>query len=349
MPRLTEPVLYTRLEAALPPGSTIQSVANTTRPILATVPSVGQFRIYLWTLTRDRSRAGSRPRDEFKIQLILPGQQSGSSANFDFTPPHVTVILGFSPEFGVFGAWEPQLHPNFRYSKGCYIKEWQLEEARDTGWAVSPARALRRSTPEVRVAFSPGNLGAYLTAARDAESQSLSQGPREAFFLARTPNLTIPAPPSSQTQLPAYTARVRRRIAATRVSRDPRFSGLVGLQYGHACAVCGCQLGIVEGAHIIPVREAGSTDDIWNGIALCPNHHRLFDANLLLIRPGLEIEFDDVRLTNLRRSGLAGGEAQWIDPHRGQSIQTPAFFNIDATATASMVNALATRQARIGA
>lgn len=77
MPRLTEPVLYTRLEAALPTGSTIQSAANLIRPLLATVPGIVQFRIYLWTLTRDRSQSGSRPRDEFKIQFILPGQQSG--------------------------------------------------------------------------------------------------------------------------------------------------------------------------------------------------------------------------------------------------------------------------------
>lgn len=343
MPRLSERVLYERLEAALPAGSTIQSAVNTTRPMLATLPGVGQFRIYMRTLTRDRSTAGSRPRDEFKIQLILPGQRKRTNANFDFTPPHVTVLLGFSPELGVFAGWEPRLHPNFRYSKGCYIKEWQLAEARDTGWSVSPARVLRRSSPEVRVAFSPGNMGAYLEAARDAEAAGLSQAPREAFFLSRTPNLGLPVPPANQAQLPRYTARARHRIATTRVSRDPRFAGLVSLQYGNACAVCGGQLGIVEGAHIIPVREAGSTDDIWNGIALCPCHHRLFDANILLVRPNLEIEIDDVRLTNLRQSGLAGGEAQWIDPHRGQSINPPTFFNVDVAGTASMVAALTRR------
>ena len=74
---------------------------------------------------------------------------------------------------------------------------------------------------------------------------------------------------------PARAAR-RRRVAAERLSRDARFAKVVSQAYGGRCCFCGFGAGIVDAAHIKPVGDGGP-DDVRNGIALCPTHHRLFD------------------------------------------------------------------------
>lgn len=55
--------------------------------------------------------------------------------------------------------------------------------------------------------------------------------------------------------------------------------------YGNECAMCGLGLNLLEGAHILPVEAPGATDEIWNGIALCRNHHSAFDNHLIWIDP----------------------------------------------------------------
>lgn len=109
MPALSTAVLYTKLQAALPSGTATHSQPNETRPALVDVPGVGLVRAYLWTVTRDLSAPGARPPDEFKIQLILPDQARGARGTLDLSAP-LTVLLGYSPDFGVFVAWEARLH-----------------------------------------------------------------------------------------------------------------------------------------------------------------------------------------------------------------------------------------------
>jgi hypothetical protein len=46
-----------------------------------------------------------------------------------------------------------------------------------------------------------------------------------------------------------------------------------------ACVVCGYAR-IVEAAHVLP-RAAGYPKEDWNMMALCPNHHRLYDGDRL--------------------------------------------------------------------
>ena len=41
--------------------------------------------------------------------------------------------------------------------------------------------------------------------------------------------------------------------------------------------MCGIQLGLIDAAHIIPHSNEKGTDDLDNGISLCPLHHRAYD------------------------------------------------------------------------
>lgn len=73
--------------------------------------------------------------------------------------------------------------------------------------------------------------------------------------------------------------RLRREV--TQPIRDRRFAEAVKRTYNYQCALCSYQLGLVEAAHIDPVADPESTDDVQNGIALCPLHHTAYDAGII--------------------------------------------------------------------
>ncbi len=83
--------------------------------------------------------------------------------------------------------------------------------------------------------------------------------------------------------------------------RDPKFSKSVLDAYEHKCAICSISLGIVEASHIIPHNEDDSNNSVRNGIALCPNHHRLYDnLKLFFIDKKGKIKINQPIVTFLR-------------------------------------------------
>ena len=75
----------------------------------------------------------------------------------------------------------------------------------------------------------------------------------------------------------------RTRIAVSRLVRRAAFGKDVCDAYENRCAMCGISLGLLEGAHIYPASAPGSSDKVWNGLALCRNHHRLFDRHRIWV------------------------------------------------------------------
>jgi len=98
-------------------------------------------------------------------------------------------------------------------------------------------------------------------------------------------NVQIAVVGAGLTDHPSAAAAGRARQAATRLIRDAKFGKDVVEAYGKKCAMCGLNLGLVSGAHILPVSAPGSTDTISNGVALCDNHHRAFDGHKIWVHP----------------------------------------------------------------
>jgi len=68
-------------------------------------------------------------------------------------------------------------------------------------------------------------------------------------------------------------------------SGQQRFKFQVFKRYGPTCAVCELTVpGLLDAAHIRPKQAEGS-DDPRNGLVLCANHHRAFDAGLFAVNP----------------------------------------------------------------
>ena len=85
------------------------------------------------------------------------------------------------------------------------------------------------------------------------------------------------------------------------------FSERVLDAYRHRCAVCGVQLRLLDGAHILPVAEPDSTDETANGVALCALHHRAYDRGLITFGPDYRVHMHDARVAELRQAELDGG------------------------------------------
>jgi putative restriction endonuclease len=323
MPALSDIRLRQLILSSLP-GSREIGAGTSTKPILLEVPSLGAIRIYLWTTTPDRSAVG-RPAGEHKAQIILPGTGRGCRQHL-LTGDITTALLGYSPVFGIFSAWQAEKHQNSGYSKNLQFQEELLVNAVAFGWAVGVPR-LTDAGPEVRVAFHPVHLEHYLRVLRDADAQSLNGEARRTFFVINRPP-RVPDPVEVVGETPAQ--QERRRVMTARLQRDSAFSRNVAVQYGGSCAVCAVQLSVTEGAHIIPVHDNRSTDDVWNGICLCANHHRLYDNRILRITQDAVIQQNVDEVNVLRELGLLAGHETIVAPFLGRTLRLPNFYHINA-------------------
>ena len=162
-------------------------------------------------------------------------------------------------------AWSPQKRAGLLTRWSAFVRLETLRQASTTGWAEA-ANADGEKVVCFHVALLP------------------------LFFEIHRENLTIPAG--------AITAMLdvaevssgedgvgRARKATTALVRDGRFGRKVVAAYDGLCAMCGLNLGLVEGAHIYPVAAPGSPDNEWNGLALCGNHHIAFDSHRIWVDP----------------------------------------------------------------
>lgn len=104
------------------------------------------------------------------------------------------------------------------------------------------------------------------------------------------PDLALAARSSGLVGPDDENTRERMRRLVTSYVRDARFGRAVRDAYGSKCAFCGVGLGLTAGAHIYPVSAPNSPDEIWNGIALCHNHHSAFDQHRIWVNSDFSIQ-----------------------------------------------------------
>lgn len=72
---------------------------------------------------------------------------------------------------------------------------------------------------------------------------------------------------------------------------QPRFRASIMRAYGTRCAICTLRHGeLLDAAHITPDSRGGGEPVTSNGLALCKIHHSAYDANIIGVRPDLEVE-----------------------------------------------------------
>ena len=117
------------------------------------------------------------------------------------------------------------------------------------------------------------------------------------------------------------TAQDRARIATSRLVRDEKFRVAVVSAYDARCAMCDLDLDLVVAAHILPVKASGSMDIVPNGVALCENHHRLFDSHRVCISPdSFRIHLHPILATRARQDDVSRQFVEALNP----VLRTPA-------------------------
>lgn len=164
-----------------------------------------------------------------------------------------------------------------------------------------------RVSGDVVVAFQPQLLAAYCLNVRELhEGQDLvSEG--------TSPHNGQGLPEIPEEDLRRSTVERRLRLAF----RAWDFSYRIRKAYGHSCALCGLGLGLIEGAHIVPVAWPGSTDETNNGMALCRNHHVAYDRGVVSVSPQYEIQVSNAFRAH---DPLNAVDRTWIDSLDGRLL-----------------------------
>lgn len=210
------------------------------------------------------------------------------------TPDIENLLIGWSDEFGVYVAWDANLHSDHAAQAmlSCYTTI--LENAQDEGYAAGTRNNNMHGVIEKYIAFNSDFLETYIT--------------NIDVIFDMQDDFTIPEPgvdsssPTSSNPPETYTEdefqRRERTRTATEKVRDHRFKKRILEAYNGECAICRTSISsILQGAHIKPVADNGS-DDITNGILLCANHHAMFDRNLLKINPDYSVTVTDPNALN---------------------------------------------------
>ncbi len=90
-----------------------------------------RMRIYIFNCTNP---PGGRALDEYKIQIILPGQARGSRGELDFSDGRMPLLVAYArivdeEAGGVFVLWDPFIHKDFSYSANMQVKSETIIKA----------------------------------------------------------------------------------------------------------------------------------------------------------------------------------------------------------------------------
>lgn len=85
---------------------------------------IAKLRVYLFNCTNP---PGGRASDEYKSQIIIPGQARGQRGNFPHEDGRFVILgayttLADTDDSGVFVFWDAMCHENFSYSANVQVK-----------------------------------------------------------------------------------------------------------------------------------------------------------------------------------------------------------------------------------
>lgn len=114
-----------------------------------------RLRVYLFNCTNP---PGGRALDEYKIQVILPGQARGSRASLDYSDGRMPLLAAYAcfadeVKDGVFVLWDSYKHEDFSYSANMQVKSDTIIKA-----LCAPLSISKRSNNEVVIAARPTYL-----------------------------------------------------------------------------------------------------------------------------------------------------------------------------------------------
>lgn len=219
------------------------------------------------------------------------------------------LFIGFFEDYLAFTGWEPDYVLSLQAADvgSVYVPHSHAALAMASQVAVDVKRANNLGRMTAKITLRNELLGLY------AENATAFHASRSKNELGRAivglEGFAEQPGAAGEEQIEAELGGERRVITSTRTAfaRNPAFRDAVMHAYGHACCVCGRQLGLVQAAHIVPHSHPDCVDTVINGLALCIEHHKLYDDALLLPTAGRRLHVNDARVEHLRNIGQSSG------------------------------------------
>ena len=295
MPLLRKPQLLNVVEHALrEAGFNILHLSEPgTHPALYQIfrgDDTWRLSVYIWNLTHGGQ---NRPVDEWRIQVTGVDQfqpELGGKA----------LILGWWDDAGIFAGFDLSRHVgDIGASPSIQLREAALHQAAVNGFAPH-----NKGNGELAIAFRPDFLATYI------ENLELLHECGEILQEVEILHQIGVDPASlTDTEITEGIAEPRRYaiVSTKKALRELDFRDRVLTAYGHRCAMCGIQLRLLDGAHILPAAHPDSSDGTNNGVALCTLHHRAFDRSLVTFDPDFRIHLNKKMLEELKSVNQAKG------------------------------------------
>jgi len=259
-------------------GTAQQEVVRPARLRVITAGQSTDCIVFLWTITPGGGGPGVRPANERRIQIT-------NVSRLPLEPGIRTFLGGWSAEYEVYAFWDARRHIHFsQRSPSLQVDANTLETAGTVGIAtqIRPTR----EGEEVVVAVASPSLLWYVQ--NGLPLHNAEEDSKHVVDLAdAVPEEERQFLDSAETEI--QSARRYDLVQTMRAYRDARFRPAILQAYGYRCAVCNCDLKLVDAAHIVPVFHPQSTDDVTNGLALCRIHHGAYDNALLGVQSDCKI------------------------------------------------------------
>lgn len=281
-------------------ATVIRTRVTNERPAIFTVITAErktECHLFLWTISPGGGGQGVRPANERRIQLTGIG-------GMPLLPGTRTILGGWSEESSVYAFWDARRHVRFSSnSPSLQVDLNTIETASAVGLATQ-LRPTRDGQHEVVVGVDPNSLLWYVQFGSSLQNADVDS--------EATKDLVDASPEEEREFIdsgltPDATARRVDLVETLQSFRDSRFRPSVMQAYRFRCAVCQCDLKLVDAAHIVPVSDPRSTDEVTNGMALCRLHHGAYDNALLGVQSDGTIVVNPNAIERLQDLGLAGG------------------------------------------
>lgn len=257
--------------------------------------------LFLWTVTRGGGGPGVRPQGERRIQIT-------NVARMPLMPGVRTLLGGWSEEHGVYAFWDARRHVVFSpRSPSLQVDANTLETAGSVGIATQLRPT--REGQEVVVAVAPQSLLWYVQNGlplHNAEHDATAV----VHLVSALPEEEREFLDSAESEVQA--ARRYDLVETMRAYRHSQFRPAVLQAYSYKCAVCNCDLKLVDAAHIVPVSWPSSSDQVTNGLALCRLHHAAYDNGLLGVQSDYRIVINPKAVERLQRISLHTGLDEFV-------------------------------------
>ena len=248
----------------------------------------------LWVNKIHDSGHGRTNEDECRIQI--------NAQQLHSTVSQLLIFLGYNASLDVFSIWNPDLIVSHRNSTtfSLYSRLSKLSDASKNGISLYYFNSRLLDEQTFCLNFKSEFLGVVLDNLdviwKLKETQLIDILNYSSYDFVVVDRSHIDNRDSSKIVV------LRRQF-----KRNPEFRREIIKVYQNHCCLCGIQLGIVEAAHIVPHAHPNSSDNVDNGLALCPNHHSLFDTGLVGISEDYKLLVNSNRAEYLKQRHLIEG------------------------------------------